>query len=422
MSDSSSAAEGRPAAYWWRGATVEFPRLEADLETEVLIVGGGISGVTLAYTLADEGASVALLESGRLAGSATGRSAGFLLAAPAEPYGEAIALWGHGGARAVLDIGRRTHARVRHLVESLGFDCDYRLTGSLRLTRTEEESDDQRAALPLLTADGFPMREVPPATAMPGGPHPRFHAAFLTDEDGVFDPVRFIHGLARAAQGLGARVFADTPVISAHWNAGAWQVRCGGHGARARTLVMTSNAYAPRLCPALSPLIAPRRAQMLVTAPLARTVADRPTYAHWGYQYWRQAADGRLLIGGWRDLDPDAETGYDDRPTPKIQAGIESGLAELVPEGVAIESRWAGTMGFARDGRPLVGWLDAEHHLAIAAGYTGHGLGMAAACTQELAQLLVFRPAPAIATFDPGRFPELRRAEPGVTKLGAASS
>jgi glycine/D-amino acid oxidase-like deaminating enzyme len=91
-----------------------------------------------------------------------------------------------------------------------------------------------------------------------------------------------------------------------------------------------------------------------------------------------------------------------------------------VPEGAAIERRWAGTMGFSRDGRPLVGWLDAEHHLAVCAGFTGHGMGMAAACTLDLARLLSFRPAPGIATYDPLRFAELRHTARGITALGAA--
>src|SRR5258707_8033160 len=148
---------------------------------------------------------------------------------------------------------------------------------------------------------------------------------------------------------------------------------------------------------------------MLVTAPVPRSVTAYPAYSHWGYRYWRQTQDGRLLIGGWRDVDPDGESGFDDLPTPRIQQGIEAGLVELVPEGIEIERRWAGTMGFARDGRPLVGWLDAERHLAICAGFTGHGMGIAAACTEALADLLSFRDAPAIHTFAPGRFPELAR-------------
>ncbi len=77
-------------------------------------------------------------------------------------------------------------------------------------------------------------------------------------------------------------------------------------------------------------------------------------------------------------------------------------------------------MGFARDGRPLVGWLDAAHHLAICAGFTGHGMGMAAACTLDLAELLAWKRAPGIATFDPHRFPELRQTRDGIVTLGVA--
>ena len=114
--------------------------------------------------------------------------------------------------------------------------------------------------------------------------------------------------------------------------------------------------------------------------------------------------------------------GFETEPTPRIQDALEEAVRDLVPEGIAITHRWAGTMGFARDGRPLVGWLDASHHLALCAGFTGHGMSVAAACTQDLADLLSWKRAPGIATFDPGRFPELRNVRERVTALGAAAT
>src|ERR1051326_5812357 len=71
-----------------------------------------------------------------------------------------FALWGRDGARAFLQVSRRTHQRIAHLAQALRIDCDYRLTGSLRLTRSEEESEDLRGSLPELRHDGFPMREI----------------------------------------------------------------------------------------------------------------------------------------------------------------------------------------------------------------------------------------------------------------------
>jgi glycine/D-amino acid oxidase-like deaminating enzyme len=410
-----------PLSYWWADAPAPFPVLQDELDADVLIVGGGIAGITLGYALVEQGAVVALLEAGPLAGAASGRNAGFLMAATADPYRDEIEFWGRGVARAILETGRRSHQRIRTLVETLGIDCDYRRGGSLRLARTEEEAEDHRASLPLLQADGFPVRETPVSGAVPEHVASRFVAAFVTVEDGEIHPVRFLHGVARAAEKLGARLFAQSALRSAHWSGGLWSVETEHGRARARTLVLCTNAYTPLLCPALRELIVPRRGQMLATAPLEAEVATRPVYADRGYQYWRQTPDRRLLIGGWRNLDFDGESGYEARPTDTIQKGIEAGLEELVPGGAPIEYRWAGTMGFARDGRPLVGWLDAGHHLAICGGFTGHGMGMAAACTQELADLLSWKRAPGIAAYDPARFAELRQGRDGFVALGAAT-
>ena len=410
-----------PTSFWWSDPPAPFPILHEDLDADVLIVGGGVTGVTLAWTLVEQGATVVLLDAGAIAGSASGRNAGFLLVASADSYSHEVEFWGRPIARAVLETARRSHKRVRQLVETLGIDCGYRVGGSLRLSRSEEEAEEFRASLPLLRADGFESREVPVTEAVPAPPGGAYTAAFVTPEDGELHPVRFLHGVARAAEGKGARLFAHSALKTASWNAGLWTAQTEtGANARARTLVLCTNAFVPLLCPALTGLVAPRRGQMLSTAPIDRTVAKYPTYANQGYQYWRQLSDGRLVIGGWRDVDFESESGYSDDTSPKIQDAIEAGLKEIVPEGVAIEHRWAGTMGFARDGRPLVGWLDAAHHLAICAAYTGHGMGLATACTQDLADLLSWRRAPGIAAFAPLRVAELRPGRDGFVALGAA--
>jgi glycine/D-amino acid oxidase-like deaminating enzyme len=405
--------------FWLIEAPLVPPALAGKVDADTVVVGGGITGLTLAYTLAEQGGSVVLLESGPLAAGASGRNAGFLLAAPAEPYQEQVQFWGRDGARAMLECGRRHHQRVRELIDGLGIACDYRAAGSLRLTRTAEEAEEHRASIPMMRADGFIMHEVAVADAVPGPAAAGFTGAFVMPEDGELHPVRFLDGVARGAVQKGARLYSHSPVQSARWQGGLWEVRTPNGTASARHLVLCTNAWSPELAPELRPIIVARRGQMLATAPLEREVAGMPTYAHYGYHYWRQLPDRRLVIGGWRDLDLDGETGYGIDPSEKIQAAIEGGLKELVPEGAAIEYRWAGTMGFARDGRPLVGWLDAAHHLAICGGFTGHGFGMAAACTLDLATLLQWKSAPGIASFDPGRFPELKRAQQGLTALGA---
>lgn len=398
-----------PASLWWNQTATPYPSLVSRAEGDVVIVGGGITGVTLAWTLAAMDVRVVLVDASWIAGSASGRNAGFLMAGPAEPYSELIAMYGRAGARAVLHTGRRNHERIRTLIAEHGIECDHRIRGSVRLARTEEEAEDQRASLPLLREDGNRSAEVPVADVVPAHTAGSFRAAFFDPDDGEIHPVRFLRGLAASATTRGAQLYEHSAVTGAQWSPAGWEVATTQGVAAGRVLVLATNAFSPQLCPVLEPLIKPRRGQMLATAPLGREIITRPTYAHWGYQYWRQTQDGRLVIGGWRDTDLDGETGYSDSTSEKIQASIEAGLRELVPEGAVIEQRWAGTMGFSRDGRPLVGWLDADRHLAVCAGFTGHGMGMAAACTEGLADLLAFRDSPGIQSFAPSRFPELAK-------------
>ena len=77
--------------FWWAEPTPSFPQLRDEIDADIVVIGAGITGVTLAYTLAERGASVVLLDAGPIAGSASGRNAGFLLASPSEPYSELVA-------------------------------------------------------------------------------------------------------------------------------------------------------------------------------------------------------------------------------------------------------------------------------------------------------------------------------------------
>jgi len=127
------------------------------------------------------------------------------------------------------------------------------------------------------------------------------------------------------------------------------------------------------------------RGQMLATAPVARPVFERPTYANRGYRYWRQRADGSLLVGGWRDTAVSEEVGEEERTTPGIQQQLERFLREHAVE-AEVTHRWAGTMGFSHDALPYVGRL--ETGVLVNAGFTGHGMAFATATGELVADLV----------------------------------
>src|SRR5437870_13096660 len=119
---------------------------------------------------------------------------------------------------------------------------------------------------------------------------------------------------------------------------------------------------------------------MLATAPVTARVFARSAYANRGYRYWRQRADGCLLVGGWRDTAADEEVGEEERTTPRIQQQLERFLLEHCAD-ATVKHRWAGTMGFSHDALPYVGRLASG--VLVNAGFTGHGMAFATA-TGEL--------------------------------------
>jgi glycine/D-amino acid oxidase-like deaminating enzyme len=130
--------------------------------------------------------------------------------------------------------------------------------------------------------------------------------------------------------------------------------------------------------------ITPVRAQVLATAPAQHMrFAALPTYAHWGYRYWRQRDDGRVLVGGWRDTAVDAEMDTAEVPTHAVQRHLDEHLQALGVTAV-VTHRWAGLMGFSPDELPLVGAVPDMPNVHISGGYTGHGMGFAVNATRTL--------------------------------------
>jgi glycine/D-amino acid oxidase-like deaminating enzyme len=149
-----------------------------------------------------------------------------------------------------------------------------------------------------------------------------------------------------------------------------------------RRVLVCTNAYGPLLLPQLSSLITARRGQMMaVEAPGARL--DCSYYANHGSEYLRQAADGRIVVGGCRTYHADREVGYEDATSEWVQRDLERFAGKMLGE-FTIRVRWAGTMGFSPDGLPIVGpvapgpgdgWSPGA--VWFCGGFTGHGMSMA---------------------------------------------
>ena len=125
----------------------EAPELDSESQplpdsTDVVVIGGGVAGVSAALALARGGADVVLLEAGRIAGRASGRNDGQLLLGLGEHYNRIVGQFGRDGARKLWDFIERNQGGLRAELSADPADCGLEVSGGLRLAETPHEATE----------------------------------------------------------------------------------------------------------------------------------------------------------------------------------------------------------------------------------------------------------------------------------------
>jgi len=351
---------------YWRRPSERYPGTLPE-HAEVLVIGGGITGVSLLHHLRARGMEGVLVERAHIASGASGRNAGFLLAGVADSYADAVGKYGRSRARDIWHMTLENHDTMTEA--DAGQDVGHRRLGSATLASGEEEAARLAESAQLLTEDGFEAR-------WDG-------RRLVNPRDGEVNPAAMVGALARLAEPGAIREGVDVTALET--SSSDVLVHANAAECRAGCVILATNAYTPLLLPQVA--IQPRRAQMLAGGPDAARLSDLPTYSHFGYRYWRQLPSGEVLVGGWRDTAYDEEVGYDERPTDKIQAHLDAQLKRMGAE-AAVTHRWAGTMGFTESGLPLVGPVEGVPGVYACAGFNGHGMGFAFVSAKKLVDSL----------------------------------
>ena len=373
--------------YWLQNRQRIGPELEQNITCDVVVIGGGITGVAVCRGLLKEGIDTVLVEGREIAMSATGRNAGFILQGTAERYNRAIEVYGREKARQIHQYTIDNHKRIQSCIEEEELDCEYRKSGSLQLAGSVQEEEELRESQKLLCEDGFVaelLEDLPLHYK-----EANFEMGVLLPEDGEIQPAQYVRQSAKRFQQRGLRIFEESPVLKIHDSADSVLCECPKGTISAQMVIVCTNAQIATLCPLLKNKVDPVRGQMLSTSP-APKIFERPIYADHGYDYWRQCPDGRIVLGGWRNLDPETETGCEELLHADIQRNMENFLRRFrALQNITIEKRWSGIMGFSYDGLPLMGALPGYSSTLIAAGFTGHGFGFAQLVGEEVAQIVI---------------------------------
>jgi glycine/D-amino acid oxidase-like deaminating enzyme len=249
-----------------------------------------------------------------------------------------------------------------------------RRTGSLRVAVDDDETEELRREFEALHEDGFAAEW---RTGLVGG---RFPAAIFHPDDAATQPAALVRGLATSAAEAGVAIVEHHRVESLD-------------DLEAEHVLVATDGYPSGLLVELGGAIVPTRGQVVVTEPLAERLFECPHYARHGFDYWQQTLDGRLVLGGFRDLDLASEYTAEEATTPAIQNALDAFATELVGRPVAVAQRWAGIFGSVRDLLPLVGPVPGSDRAWVAAGYSGHGNVLGFLCGDLAARAILGEPS-----------------------------
>lgn len=368
-----------------------YPVLDQDLQADVCVVGGGLTGVNAALELAERGLSVILLEARRIGWGASGRNGGQLIRGIGHDVSGFARHVGQDGVRYLKQAGIDSVALVARRIEQYGIACDLRW-GFCELANTPAQfaafEEEQRDLAELgyrhetrLVEPGR-MHEIVASDLYAGG---------LVDMgSGHLHPLDLVQGEARAAHGLGVRIFEQSPVLRIEHGSTVTLHTARGK-VRAQSLVLGCNAHLDELEPRLTGKVLPAGSYVVATERLPESLARALIPQNMalcdqkvGLDYYRLTADNRLLFGG--------ACHYSGRDPKDIGAYMRPKVLKVFPQlaDVRLDYQWGGMIGITANRFPQVGRLAQHPNVYYAQGYSGHGLNV----THWTAKLL----AEAIAT------------------------
>lgn len=358
---------------------------------DVLVVGGGIVGLSAAHAAAERGADVTLLEKGSLGCGSTARAAGGIRS--------------QFSTRVNVELSLASKVVWDDFADAFGVDIGLRKNGYLLLARSEATADQFRESVRLQRACGAATEYLTPAEAAdrcPGIDPDRFVAATYNADDGVADPNLAVQGYAAAARDLGVDLRTGVAVTD---------IRREGDrvvGVEARTdagterhdadfVVNAAGAWASRVG-ALADVdlpIAPRRRQIALVEPSSPVPESSPlTIDIDTGSYFRPEGDDIALVGGHfaadsaleESVDPDAfDEGMDiDWAATAVERAAD--YAAYFGPDTRIRRGWAGLYAVTPDHHPII--EASRPGLVTAAGFSGHGFQHAPATGKIVADLL----------------------------------
>jgi gamma-glutamylputrescine oxidase len=364
-----------PGRSWYDdtvGARPDHPALDGDRSCDVVIIGGGFTGLSAATHLAKAGTNVVLVEAHRFGDGASGRNGGQLGTGQRAWAEEMEDEYGFSRAKALFDLAEEAKAHLLEFTQANDIDIDYR-QGQMSVAHKPRYVDAYRRHADLMaTRFGYPHITFMDRheTAERLGSAVYFGGTRDTGT-GHIHPLKLVVGTARVAAAAGAHLFENTAVTGISSSGGKVRVTTPRGTVTAQKCLVAVNAYGGTLEPVSAAHVMPIGSFIGATVPLG---ADSPVLPGWEsvddsrfvVRYFRKSPDGRLLFGG-REI-------YAVNDPKDIHIHIRRQIAEIYPalKDVEITHGWGGYVGITLPRKPFV--REVMPNVISAGGYSGHGV------------------------------------------------
>lgn len=375
-----------------------FPSLAGDVDTDVVVIGGGFTGVNSALELADRGFRVVLLEANQIGWGATGRNGGQItgsLSGDKAMLHEFRPALGRETEDFIWNLRWRGHATIKARVERFGIDCDLK-SGHIQTAYSQAHLPELRAMQAEADRRGMgdEVEFVPQERIRDFVGSPIYLGGLFNRRNMHVHSLNLCLGEAKAAAGLGVRIFENSRVLRI--DEGPRPVVTTAQGrVTAATVLMAGNAYHRLSRGRMRGALFPAALGIVATAPLSEAMAkdtnpqDLAVYDNrFVLDYHRLTADRRLIFGGG--------TNYSGRASGDIRAELRPSIERTFPQlkGVQIDFGWSGMAGIILNRIPHLGRV--APNIFYAEGYSGHGI----ATSHIVAEIMADAIAGSLREFD----------------------
>lgn len=361
----------------------EAPDLMPD--ADVVIVGGGYTGLSAALHLAEQGLRVAVLEARRVGWGASGRNGGQIHSGQRQDPEWFEERYGLDAAQTYFSLGEDGKHLVHDLISKYKMDCELK-SGLLHAAHKKSYVQDFRDHVAIMNNRyQHPLSWIDQDETAKRLGTTAYFGAIYDPSAGHLHPLKFALGLAKAARAAGTTIFENTYVRDiSNWENPVLTTSKGK--IRAKHVLMCGNGYLSGIAPELEAKAMPINNFIAATRPLTDDEVplkgdECASDSRFVINYWRMSADKRLLFGGGEN--------YSSKFPDDIDSFVRKPLSQIYPQfrDIEIDYAWGGTLAVTVNRVPCFQQLGS--HAWAASGFSGQGVTIAPLAGQILAEAVL---------------------------------